>query len=221
MPKTKRSPEEIDAVCENIMENALEIIIKDGLENLSMRRLGARLNIAAKTIYNYFHNKDELYLYLLIKGFTQLLKDLQAGDDPNAEPEARLKALINAYINFGFEHSSLYNLMFTWHVPKHNDYIGTPMEKTAKKELTTALKCADFFMTTMQNCIHADIAIGEEEIQLELVQAWTQMHGYVAGINNTLLDYLYEDPLAIKDIMVHRIWNNTRQALNILNNKKS
>ena len=220
MPKAKRSPEEIDAVCDNIMRHAMEIIVKDGLDGLTMRRLGARLHIAAKTIYNYFHSKDELYLYLLTKGFSQLMESLQAGDDPNAEPEFRLDALINAYVIFGFEQDSLYNLMFTWHVPKYKDYIGTPMEATAKKELKTALKCSDFFVERIRACIHTDIAIEEDEIQFELIQVWTQMHGYVSGINNTLLNYMHKDPLSMRDITIQRICHNTRQAINVLNKKR-
>jgi len=53
MPKNRRSSEEINAIRENIMNHALELIILEGYDDFSMRKLGARLNIAAKTIYNY------------------------------------------------------------------------------------------------------------------------------------------------------------------------
>ena len=221
MPKIKRSYEEIEAVREDIMEHALELIVTDGFDGLSMRKLAGRLGIAAKTIYNYFHNKDELYLGLLTKGFAQLLEFFQVSDKSHIDPESRLDAVINAYVNFGFKRANMYNLMFTWHVPKYNDYVGTPMEKFAHIELTTALKCAEFFMERLRACIMSDTVIEEEILRFELVQTWSQMHGYIAGTNNSLLDYMHEDPGSLKQLMVRRISHNTRQALNVLNKKKS
>ncbi len=219
MPKVKRSHEEIEAVREDIMGHALELIVTDGFDGLSMRKLAGRLGIAAKTIYNYFHSKDELYLGLLTKGFAQLLECFQAAVDPYTDPEARLEAAIKAYVNFGFERANMYNLMFTWHVPKYNDYVGTPMEDVAHIELTTALKCSDFFMERVRACILPDTGIEEEELRFELVQAWSQMHGYIAGINNSLLDYIHGDPLSLKERTVCRICHNIRHAIGELNKK--
>ncbi len=81
MPKVHRSPEEIDVVRETIMNHALDLIVTDGYDGFSMRKLGARLSIAAKTIYNYFHSQDDLYLHLLIKGFEQLLDSFKRATD--------------------------------------------------------------------------------------------------------------------------------------------
>ncbi|MCG8635593.1 MAG: TetR/AcrR family transcriptional regulator [Desulfobacterales bacterium] len=210
MPKVRRSHEEIEAVREDIMGHALELIVADGFDGLSMRRLAGRLGIAAKTIYNYFHSKDELYLGLLTKGFAHLLECFEAAAAPHTDPAARLEAVIEAYVNFGFERANMYNLMFTWHVPKYNDYVGTPMEEVARQELAMALKCADFFMESVRACIRDDSGVGEEDLRFELVQAWSQMHGYIAGINNALLDYMHEDPLSLKERMISRICRNIR-----------
>jgi AcrR family transcriptional regulator len=72
MPKLQRSPKEIEAVREDILEHALDMIVRGGFNRFSMRKLAARLGIAAKTIYNYYRNQDELYLCILTKGFEQL-----------------------------------------------------------------------------------------------------------------------------------------------------
>jgi AcrR family transcriptional regulator len=59
VPRTPRRPEEIEAEKQRILGEALKIITESGYQGLTMRGLGQRLGMAAKTIYNYFQNKDE------------------------------------------------------------------------------------------------------------------------------------------------------------------
>ena len=216
MPKAQRSPEEIESVRLNIMEHALELIVTDGYDHFSMRKLGARLGVAAKTIYNYFHSRDELYLCILTKGFEQLYDLFESAAKPQKDPLEQLAALIRAYVNFGLEHANIYNLMFTWHVPKYNDYVGTPMEQAATAELTTALKCRDFFLRCISACLGEDVTAKEEAIGNELVQIWSYMHGYVAGINNSLLDYMHDDPVSLKNLTIDRIITGAQRDLTTL-----
>jgi TetR/AcrR family tetracycline transcriptional repressor len=46
---------------EKICEAAIKLINKQGLENLSMRKLAAELNVEAASIYNHIANKSELF----------------------------------------------------------------------------------------------------------------------------------------------------------------
>jgi AcrR family transcriptional regulator len=205
MPKEQRSPEEIESVRNNITEQALDLIVTEGFDGFSMRKLANRLGIAAKTIYNYFHNKDELYLYLLTRGFEELLESFETAVKGDNKPIDQFKATVRAYVTFGLENANIYNLMFTWHVPKYNDYVDTPMEPAAHFELTTALKCAEFFMDRLQDCLGDNVNAREEDIRFEMIQIWSQMHGYIAGINNTLLDYMHEKPMLLKNRVIDRI----------------
>ena len=212
MPKPKRSPEEIESVREDIMKQALDLIIQNGYDGFSMPKLGARLGVAAKTIYNYFHNQDELYLGLLTKGFEQLHSELSQAMDKFDDPRDRLRALVGAYVNFGFENQNIYNLMFTWHVPKANDYIGTPMEPTAQNELESALKCGELFWDVISECL-GNPPDAENVLREEFIPIWSYMHGYVAGINNTLLTYVHEAPLSLKKAVVDRIARHAQSDL--------
>ena len=216
MVKMPRSDEEIEAVRENIMTQALELIVSEGYDGFTMRKLATRLGVAAKTIYNYFHNQDELYLCILIKGFEQLLECFETAIKPHNDPMAQLSALIRAYIDFGIEHANIYNLMFSLHVPKFNDYVDTPMEQVAQVELNTALKCLDFFMDRITACLGEGVAVNESDIRCEMIRIWSQMHGYVAGINNTLLYYMHDHPIGLKSLIVDRIISTSQHELTAL-----
>lgn len=45
---------------DEIVDEALRVLATDGPEQLSMRRLGARLGLTARALYGYFESKDEL-----------------------------------------------------------------------------------------------------------------------------------------------------------------
>ena len=135
MPRRRRSENEVEAVRNQILDEALNLFVEAGWQGFSMRKLGARLGIAAKTVYNYFASQDELYLGLLTRGFHSLGQALAKAAEPHTNPFERLDALIDAYVTFAFDNTHLYGLMFTWHVPKYDDYVGTAMENTARVEL--------------------------------------------------------------------------------------
>ena len=88
MPRTARTPEEIDAVKADMLDQASALIAEGGYRGFSMRKLAKRLGIAAKTIYNYFHSKDEIYLEILTTGFQKLFaRCLAAHESESAQRE--------------------------------------------------------------------------------------------------------------------------------------
>ena len=87
--------------------------------------------------------------------------------------------------------------MFTWHVPKFKDYVGTPMEPVAQFELETALKVSEIFIRAIIEAsgeASGNEKMSEDTARFHMIWMWSQMHGFIAGINNPLrclasLDY--------------------------------
>lgn len=55
-----------------IVQTAKEMVCLDGLEKLSMRRLAAKLNVKAMSLYNHIENKDHLINLLLDDVISQI-----------------------------------------------------------------------------------------------------------------------------------------------------
>ncbi|MEM7184841.1 MAG: TetR/AcrR family transcriptional regulator [Spirochaetota bacterium] len=208
MPKKPRNVEEIHAVKEKIITEALDLISQKGMEEFSMRKLATRLGIAAKTIYNYYQNKDEIYLEILIKGFESLNGKIAAARLSEKQPKKKLEAMLRAYIDFGTENVDFYALMFTLHVPKFSDYVGTPMESIAKRELDTALQVTYSFAEVVQEIYQDRQDIAEERMQNKLVHLWCHVHGFVAGYNNSILTYMHKNPLVLREEIVKLVLDN-------------
>lgn len=211
MPRQPMSPEAREAVRQHILDEALGLFAEAGFEGFSMRKLGGRLDVAAKTIYNFFASKDEIYLGLLTRGFAELSCSLSTAIEAQSDPWEKLSAIVETYVDFGLTHANVYNLMFTWHVPKYEDYVGTEMEDVALVELETALENQRIVASVLASCL--DGTLNEDELRFVTVRLWTQMHGYVAGINNTLLGYMHPDPLALRARLVQQVVAATRDEL--------
>lgn len=73
---------------DRVLATALEVVDRDGLSGLSMRRLGAELGVEAMALYRYAPSKDAL-LDGLVEGFCQELhQELDRAPERAAEPGA-------------------------------------------------------------------------------------------------------------------------------------
>lgn len=67
---------------EAIAEAALRVVVTEGIDALSMRRLAAELDAGTMTLYHYVRTKDELYALLADRVMAELILD----DDEFPEP---------------------------------------------------------------------------------------------------------------------------------------
>lgn len=199
MPKAQRTPEEIDAVKNRMLDEAIQLFKKRGYAGFSMRKLASKLGIAAKTIYNYYQSKDEIYIEILIVGFQKLFHRCNTSFAATPDPFDRLKNMARVYLDFGLEESNFYNLMFTWHTPKYNDYLGTPLEPSARRELEAALLVSGLYADAIKRCAPENAPINDDDAEFYLVYLWSFLHGFIAGMNNTMLDYMHSNPISMKD----------------------
>jgi len=219
MPKLQRTPEEIEAAKTEILEEAVKLIVDIGYNNFTMRKLASKLGVTATTIYNYYKNKDDLYINLLIRGFEALFESLEQAYNKHLTPAAKLRAMLGAYTDYGLNHANFYNLMYSWHVPKFNDYVGTSMEPVARLQLEGALKVPEiFFKTIKAYALSQNKLLSNEEAMFLLIHYWSQIHGFIAGCNNTNLNYLHSDPTSLKGKHLDCVAEKFERDLSRLNN---
>jgi AcrR family transcriptional regulator len=180
MPKVPATQEAIEATRERILTEALFIINQEGYASLSMRKLALRLGVTAKTIYNYYSNKDELYLMVLIKGFSELVAEFRAAYKSSADPMQKLRAAVHAYVNWGIANKHYYNIMFSMDTPKYSDYRGTAMELIAERQNSIALEIPEIGKKILAEVAQQKKSITIEEVPYRLLHLWSILHGMVS-----------------------------------------
>ncbi len=92
-----------------IAQKALELIDRNGLEALSMRKLGAALGVEAMALYHHFESKAEL-----LDGVLELLvEQIERGIPENKPPLWRLRRMFENMRRIAIEHPHAFILLPT------------------------------------------------------------------------------------------------------------
>lgn len=197
MPKAMRCPEEIQVIRDQILDTAATIIYEQGFDNLSMRKIASRLGMTAANIYNYYANRDELYLSIQIKGFTLFNDHIQKVYDSCNEPVERLRQLIIAYIDFGISNPGFYEIMLDSNTPRYKDYIGTRMEPLAYEDKQLALDLFGKARRALAEIAETTGLFPKEDVFYRAFQLWTSVHGIITLLNRKIMYEVVEEPMPL------------------------
>jgi AcrR family transcriptional regulator len=193
MANKTRSPEVIEFEKQRMSMVALEIIVKDGYNNLSIRKLSRKLNVSPSTIYNYFRNREEIYIYVLNKGFEMLLGEFQKAYDSHPDPVEKLKSVCRSVFSFSVRERDLALIMFVLDVPKYYDFVDTDYEPFMRIELDNALKCRDLIVCVMNDMAEEYPSFPKEDIPRCSLMIINQLIGLITIYNNKVMKYLTND----------------------------
>jgi AcrR family transcriptional regulator len=90
-----------------ILDAAMQLYLKGGYENVTMRRIAAKIEYSPGTIYLYFQNKKDIMLQLCYQGFERLLEH-QEKLKKISDPLERVSAGGRYYLAFALENPELY-----------------------------------------------------------------------------------------------------------------
>jgi AcrR family transcriptional regulator len=111
--RSEHSPEALKAL---IIEASEQIIAADGLSGLSAREIARKVGYSPGTIYNVFHNLDDLVLQIEARLLDAL--DARLAHLPTDEGgPARVQRLAREYLRFTTERPRLWNVLFEHHMP--------------------------------------------------------------------------------------------------------
>lgn len=115
MPPRKAHLEEL------LVDEAARIIESEGVEALSLRELGRRVGVSRAAPYHYFPDKAALVARVGAAGFERLSGRIADAADAHADPIARLRAGLRAYVAFARDEGHFFHLMFSGALTRHPD----------------------------------------------------------------------------------------------------
>ena len=112
MPKKPFTPEEIVAQRQRIMDSASSVMAEVGFHHLSMRKLASQLGMTASNIYNYFPNKESLFLHTRRRGYELTFLDINEQVRRGCAPKEGVVEFARNLIVFAQRFPGYYQLMF-------------------------------------------------------------------------------------------------------------
>jgi AcrR family transcriptional regulator len=170
--RPQRTPS--DDIFPGVLSAALELMLEEGPEGLTVRALARRAGVAPMSIYNHFDGKNGVIDAIIIDGFTLLGE--KAG---TTETDARANLIAGscAYREFALEYRAHYTTMFL------HRFVGySPSPET----VAIAFRGFEILAGQVQRCEETGMFVGRSYIDVAQ-QVWAAVHGYVGleilGIN--------------------------------------
>lgn len=186
MPKAPMNDQELTEFKNKILDVAAQVIREEGFHQLSMRKIAARLNMAAPSLYYYFTNKDDINIAIRMRAGTLLYEHLAAAYEPGQDLKTNARNMLRAYVEFGLYKPHYYEVMFDSTAPKRSDYEGSSLESAAKAELESSLRSLALLGQFVQEFIQAGYPV-PDDIETVQLMLWSQLHGIISLHNNKLL----------------------------------
>lgn len=124
---------------QEILDAARDILVREGFEHLSLRKVADRIEYSPTAMYLHFDDKRDLVYHLSQDTFARLVEELAPLEAEFKDPLVRLRAAMRRYIEFGLRHPQHYLAAFVAvppeplpdEVAKYNDPESAGMQLVA------------------------------------------------------------------------------------------
>ncbi|TKC01744.1 TetR/AcrR family transcriptional regulator [Pedobacter cryotolerans] len=155
---------------DSILEAAKSIILKEGWQSVSMRKIADAINYSLPVVYNHFESKDAILEEFVRQGFDLLSETVLAAKGKLLQPEEQLNEMAIAYFKFAFEQREYYQMMFG---------LGMPSCERVK-QITEIGNFSNILIDTIKNL--GNFSDTNELILLKFHTLWSILHG-LSSIN--------------------------------------
>lgn len=120
---------------QEILENALDVFISQGYDNVTFQKIADRCNITRTTLYIYFKNKREIFLWSIKQFLSKVEKQITTLlniDYPNAS--AKLKDILEHIVDLCNKNERLFVILLPY-LLKLKQIGKSPSESVARRVL--------------------------------------------------------------------------------------
>src|SRR5881296_950087 len=111
----ERQTRDREAVRRAILDAARELFVREGYQNISIRKIAERIEYSPAAIYGYFPSKDDIFFALAEEGFRLLGDPAAAHNQATSDgpaPLDRVRAAFWRLYEFSRDHPQYFALMF-------------------------------------------------------------------------------------------------------------
>jgi AcrR family transcriptional regulator len=161
---------------QEILDAASELFVKEGYEQVSMRRIADRIEYSPTTIYLYFKGKSELLEQVCDEAFSRLSLAMKRILEQPGDPVERLKQGLLAYVHFGLENPHQYRAAFM--MPKPEDF-----DKSKHIQPNSpGMQAFDFLRHSVESCKKSG-KLRLVDVELASQTLWCGVHGVTSLLN--------------------------------------
>lgn len=154
-----------------ILATAREIMTRDGVDKLSIRKITNALDYSPGIIYHYFKDKDEIVETVLKEGYGKILSSLRAVKEYDKEPEKEIREGFTSYIHAVLKLPDEYRAFILSNKPSILQYTGMLHRGISEERKSIQILC---------NSIRKGIGLNhfrECDVELTAQALWVSIFG--------------------------------------------
>jgi AcrR family transcriptional regulator len=179
-----------------ILDAARDLFLREGYENVSMRKIAEKIEYSPTTIYLYFQDKADLLDCICEETLGRLVRKQNVLEQTVADPLERLRLSLRSYIEFGLKHPNHYMVTFM---------MTRSAEVQPMKAHEMGQRAFNFLRTQLALCAEQKlIEIADVEATAQVL--WAAIHGLTSLLiarpkfpwveRNRLIDTLIDTAVA-------------------------
>lgn len=160
-------------VKEALIQAAINLLMEEPVQNLTLRRLAKEVGITPTAVYNHFSDKDALIAAIKVEGFANLNQFLkqQCSEVEVDDPEKVFLALGVAYYRFSQLFPSTFDVLFNYTIPP---------ESQTQELIEIASRSQELLTNVIQAVLVKRGKSYNEDVLIKAsLMAWTHIHGLV------------------------------------------
>ena len=175
-----------------LIKAGLEILSKEGLSGLSLRKVARKAGVSHSAPYAHFTDKQALIAAISTEGYCLLYEKFQGiresyRDDPNRQ----LFEVAWAYVQFAQSNPAQFKVTFSNVVAREKDY-------PALVEMTG--KCFNQVTQIVQDCQGAGI-LTPSPPDIMAVSIWSVVHGFASLLIEGQISHLVLERTSLEDLL--------------------
>jgi AcrR family transcriptional regulator len=179
-----------------LIKAGVEILSKEGIEGLSLRKVAQRAGVSHSAPYSHFADKQSLIAAISTEGFQQLYDALDAAISANPKnPKRQLQQGALAYVQFALNHTDTFKIMFSGVLEKEKEYPAFVdiSQKTFQRVVDMVQVCQD------AGLLHSTPP------EMMAVAVWGQLHGIVSLALEGQIPHTALDDHEIQDVVAFAV----------------
>jgi AcrR family transcriptional regulator len=192
-------------VRQEILDAARDILVKEGYEHLSMRRVAEKIEYSPTAIYLHFKDKNELVFSVCEETFSRLVRELESSEKEFKDPLVRLKKGLRRYVDFGLRHPQHY--LATFVVP-HDDDDPELAAKYHHPE-TMGMRALGTLRATVDACVRQG-KLRRVDVDTATRALWGAVHG-ITSLMIVFELFPWGDRDAVVDLLIDSVVDGLRQ----------
>ena len=173
---TERRQLEKEIIRKKIIDATNDILVEEGYENLSIRKIASRIEYSPGIIYHYFKDKAEIVSFVVAQGYGNILKTISEIPIDTENPDKTIVNGMRSYIELMLENPQQFRVVLMNDIEAIQEKVNMLQEGISKERKSIQGLCKLVELAIKKNIFR------KMDIELTAQIIWTSTHGLVSRL---------------------------------------